>query len=136
MGSDIRLRPFGFESKPLKERTNLFVTLLVTTSLGFALLLAMGPGDLDGNGEVDRDDVNLVLAARGQPATAGDPSLNLALNAPLGDELATPLALGPVQGTQVTGIPLVPTLSRWGMLLLLLVLLAAGLYRLRFRKAS
>lgn len=37
-----------------------------------AFLAAPMPGDLDGDGDVDRDDINLILAARNQPASGAD----------------------------------------------------------------
>lgn len=42
--------------------------LLILTFTVFAIT-----GDLDNDGDVDRDDLNILLAARGQAAAAGDP---------------------------------------------------------------
>ncbi len=64
----------------------------------------------------------------------GNTSLNVSQNAPLGDENGDPLA-GTAQGAPFQGVPIVPTLSQWGLLLLLSGLAAAGLYRLWNRRA-
>ena len=64
----------------------------------------------------------------------GDTSLNVSQNAPLGDENGDSLD-SQVQGTPFSGIPLIPTLSEWGLLLLLSGLVGAGLYRLWIHRA-
>jgi len=59
----------------LKDHASLAATLLGIASVGFALLLVAGPivGDLDGDSDVNINDLNQLLAALGQQVTAGDP---------------------------------------------------------------
>ena len=69
-------------------------------------------------------------------AGLGDGAFDLVRNASLGDELADPLPDGAVRGAVVRAITPgtledIPTLSQWGLALLLLALATAGVARLR-----
>ena len=54
------------------EPVTVSVTTGVTVVVDFVLQLPTVPGDLDGDSDVDRDDLNVILAARNTPASGPD----------------------------------------------------------------